>query len=260
MASPSLTRVRGPVTAWTLLLLVVLAGCSPSSAITAEGADTPPPPELDRLTIAAPKDGATVTSSTVVVSGTAPDGADVVREVRFGRDEHVTANGGRWSMEIVLDEGDNLLTFRLGDDEATSSTLLVSLAGGSSSAATPEPTSTPDVDPTEAVETEAPDATDEPDAADMSVKVVKRTSSVARNGTASVTIKTVKGATCSIDVRYHSGSSTASGLGNKKSDGSGKVAWKWQVGGRTAKGSYPIYIACEKGDRYGNTQTTFRVR
>ena len=92
------------------------------------------------------------------------------------------------------------------------------------------------------------------------MKVTKHTSSVARNQTASVTIKTTKGASCSIDVEYNSGPSTAAGLGTKKANSSGTITWKWKVGGRTARGTYPIYISCEKGDREGTAETSFRVR
>ena len=130
-------------------------------------------------------------------------------------------------------------------------------AGGSESPAdvgTPlpfvaEPTETPEPEPTAAP---APKA--------LSVKVTKRTASVRRNGTASVTIKTGKGARCSINVEYASGSATAAGLIDKKANASGVVTWSWKVGGRTTTGRWPIDITCDLGSRSGHVSTSFVVR
>jgi hypothetical protein len=80
------------------------------------------------------------------------------------------------------------------------------------------------------------------------------------NDTASVSIKTAKGAKCSIDVEYASGSSTAKGLGTKKANSKGAITWKWKVGGRTTPGEWPISIYCTKGDRSGDASTSFTVR
>src|SRR4051794_27169821 len=232
--------------------------CSPSGTIVAEGDGTPVPAGSDRLIILTPRDGITVTDPQLTITGVAPEGSDVVRVVSLGRDEHTTATGGHWSMPVELDPGDNLLTFRLGTDATSSSTLLVTMAGlgGDTASAEPRPIDEPDA--TAEPDSEAPDPTST--GADLPVKVTKHTSSVARNETAYVTIKASKGASCSIDVVYDSGSSTATGLGDKKADGSGAVTWKWKVGGRTAKGTYPVYVTCEKGDREGDAQTSFRVR
>ena len=104
-----------------------------------------------------------------------------------------------------------------------------------------------------------PVATDPPLAADLAVTVTKRTSRVPRNGTASVSIKTAKNASCSIDVQYASGSSSASGLVDKTANAAGVVKWSWKVGGRTTKGTWPIYITCDLGDRSGSVNTEFTV-
>jgi glucodextranase-like protein len=242
------------------LVLVMLAGCSPSGAITQEGDATPPPVSADELVITSPEDGATVSDGIVTVTGTAPDGADVVRDARFGRDDHTTATGGQWSMQVELDEGDNLLTFRVGDAATTSATLAITFApGGVGVVESPAAEQTPEAEDTPVPES-TPEATADPEPKPLSVKVTKRTSSVPRNATASVTIKTTKGARCTIDVVYNSGSSQAAGLGPKKANSSGSITWKWKVGGNTAKGTYPIYVSCEKGDREGSADTTFRVR
>lgn len=249
---------RGSVRRAAVLLiasaLVTLSACGPTGAISDNGEATLPPMSSDRLVITTPDDQTIVTEPDLIVTGIAPVGADVVREVRFGRDDHATATGGRWSMHVELDEGDNLLTFRIGDEEATSATLLVTLESDTRAAESPnsEPTDEPK-------ETSWPQEADSsPDS--LAVKVAKRTTSVPRNGTASVSIKTTEGATCDIEVIYNSGPSTAAGLGTKKANSSGAVTWKWKVGGRTAKGTYPIHITCIKGDRNGSADTTFRVR
>lgn len=95
---------------------------------------------------------------------------------------------------------------------------------------------------------------------DLSVKLTKRTTSVARNAKASVTIKTTKGAECGIDVQYGSGSSSASGLQPKTANSKGAVTWKWTVARSIAKGRVPIVVTCTLGDRAGRLDTAFRVK
>jgi hypothetical protein len=103
--------------------------------------------------------------------------------------------------------------------------------------------------------------TDPPDVIfDLAVKVTKRTSSVARNARASVTVKTTKGAECGIDVQYPSGSSTADGLEPKSTNASGVITWKWVVARDVKKGSVPIVITCTLGDQSGRADTSFKVK
>ena len=185
-----------------LLMVATLAvvACSSSGAITVDGDATPPPQEADPLAITAPDDGTTVADDTIVVEGTAPSGSEVTLDVRLGRDVHSVVTGGRWTMRVKLEEGDNLLVFRLGRDATTSATLFV-ISAPSGGGPTETDTASPEPEPI-AEATPEPDPTAEPEPADLSVRVTKRTSSVARNSTASVTIKTVKGSTCSILVEY----------------------------------------------------------
>jgi hypothetical protein len=50
----------------------------------------------------------------------------VTRDVSFGLDQHATADGtGHWAMTVGLDEGENNLVFRLGDDRSTEKRLRV---------------------------------------------------------------------------------------------------------------------------------------
>jgi hypothetical protein len=105
------------------------------------------------------------------------------------------------------------------------------------------------------------DPTEPPDVVfDLAVKLTKRTASVARNATASVTIKTTKGAECGIDVQYGSGSSTAQGLEPKSANSKGAITWKWLVGRNTSKGSVPIVITCTLGELSGRLDSSFKVK
>lgn len=249
---------RGLILA-ALVTVLMVAGCD-SGVVTETGTGSIPPAAADALTIDSPGDGDQVTSSALLVKGTAPDGADVVRDVSFGPDDHTTATGGQWSMLVQLDQGENLLTFRIGDDKATSATLRVIYAPGTAQASSSAEATPPAQASSSAESTPEAEPTEAPTPKPLSVKVTERTTSVPRNATASVTIKTASGAQCMIAVYYPSGISEAKGLGPKKANSSGVITWKWQVGGNTSKGTHQIDIDCEKGELTGSTSTSFRVR
>jgi hypothetical protein len=108
--------------------------------------------------------------------------------------------------------------------------------------ATPKPTPRPTPKPT-------PHPTPKPTAkpaASLSVTVVSLTSPVSAGQDATLAIRTAAGATCSIEVVYESGPSTAAGLGTKTASSSGNVSWTWKVGSRTSAGTWPIYVTCSK--------------
>jgi len=72
------------------------------------------------LTIESPQDGQAVATKEVTVIGLAPPGLGVTRDVSFGFDQHATADGtGHWAMSVSLDEGQNDIVFRIGDDHST---------------------------------------------------------------------------------------------------------------------------------------------
>ena len=67
-----------------------------------------------------PVDGATVDEHLVVVRGLARPGSVITRDIPFWFDDHTTADSaGRWSFAVSLTEGENVLTFRMGDDMST---------------------------------------------------------------------------------------------------------------------------------------------
>ena len=91
------------------------------------------------------------------------------------------------------------------------------------------------------------------------IKIANAPGRVSRNAYASLTAKTKAGARCSIDVEYASGSSTASGLGDKTVGASGLVTWKWRVGSNTSKGSWPIYVFCSRKGVDGQATSSIKV-
>ena len=73
-----------------------------------------------------PEDGATVTTKTIVVRGTAAAGSRIVRDIPSAPDQSTrSGSDGTWSLKVTLKNGVNNLRFRLGDEKATTRTLLV---------------------------------------------------------------------------------------------------------------------------------------
>jgi micrococcal nuclease len=64
---------------------------------------------------------------------------------------------------------------------------------------------------------------------------------------ATLQARTTPNTSCSIEVDYASGPSTAAGLVAKTSDGGGNVSWTWKVGTNTTRGSWPITVTCGSG-------------
>jgi hypothetical protein len=78
------------------------------------------------LSILSPVDGQAVVTKEVVVIGLAPPGLTVTQDISFGLDQHTTVDGtGHWAIKVGLNEGDNKLTFRIGDDNSTRQTIRV---------------------------------------------------------------------------------------------------------------------------------------
>lgn len=102
---------------------------TPSPALTPDPTSQPSPQPTAPpagLVIDFPVDGEVVRSRRINVIGTAPPGATVTRHVPFWFDDHTTAgDDGLWMMPVELAEGENRLTFRIGDDADTAQVLLV---------------------------------------------------------------------------------------------------------------------------------------
>ena len=78
------------------------------------------------LDFRSPEDGATVTSPSIVVRGTAPAGSRVVRDIPSAPDQSTRAGSdGTWSLRVTLKRGTNDLRFRLEDKKETTRVLRV---------------------------------------------------------------------------------------------------------------------------------------
>jgi len=87
---------------------------------------TPVPALITGLTITSPSDGQSVATKEVTVIGTAPPGLTITQDISFGPDQHTTVDGtGHWAIKVGLNDGENRLTFRIGDDQSTKKTIRV---------------------------------------------------------------------------------------------------------------------------------------
>jgi micrococcal nuclease len=105
-----------------MFLASIVAGCgSQASSIQPSSASA----NSDDFAITWPADGAVSETRIISVTGSAPDGARIVRDIPFALDAQVGSIGGRWSMSVDLAEGENELTLRIGDEKATAKTITV---------------------------------------------------------------------------------------------------------------------------------------
>jgi hypothetical protein len=91
-----------------------------------DGTPAGPSAPIVGLTIQSPADGQAVATKEVTVIGIAPPGLTITRDVSFNLDQHATADGSvHWAINVGLDEGENNLVFRIGDDRSTEQRLRV---------------------------------------------------------------------------------------------------------------------------------------
>ena len=70
------------------------------------------------LTITEPAGGTVVNAETTTVRGTAPADTEVIWDIPARPDQRTLSDAqGAWRMEVQLEVGDNVLTFRLADDD-----------------------------------------------------------------------------------------------------------------------------------------------
>jgi micrococcal nuclease len=100
-----------------LVIGLSLAACGATGVADGE-------PETGVLTIRSHDDGQVVHKERIRIKGSAPPGAEIVRDISLAPDDRTTANpGGKWSMAVELDRGENELTFRIGDADETAITI-----------------------------------------------------------------------------------------------------------------------------------------
>jgi micrococcal nuclease len=94
----------------------------------------------------------------------------------------------------------------------------------------------------------------------LPLSVVSLSSPVQPFTDATIQARTAPGAHCEITVTYQSGPSVAKGLVPKQADSRGDIAWRWRVGSDTTPGTWPIIVACSKGQDRAQVETAFEVR
>ena len=104
--------------------------------------------------------------------------------------------------------------------------------------------------------TASPPATALPAPAQTVVTFLNAPLTVARGQNATLKAKTAPNTSCSIEVDYSSGPSSAAGLVTKASDGAGNVSWTWKVGTNTTRGIWPITVTCGSGMAQTNITVT----
>jgi len=94
---------------------------------------------------------------------------------------------------------------------------------------------------------------------ELFLDLVSVTSPVGTGEEATVAVKTLPGAECTIRVRYQSGWSTAAGLYSKQADEHGEISWTWYVGPETTPGTWLIYVTAKLGEQVARLETHFAV-
>lgn len=145
-SSPSMPLIVGVLAVAAVLITYVLLSrpqpgptTQPSPQVVGSGGVTitfqpgvsqaAPSAPIMALSIQSPADGQTVATRDVTVIGLAPPGLRITRDISFGLDQHATADGtGHWAINVQLDEGQNELVFRIGDDRSTEQRVRVTYA------------------------------------------------------------------------------------------------------------------------------------
>ncbi len=94
---------------------------------------------------------------------------------------------------------------------------------------------------------------------ELFLDLVSVTSPVEIGEEATVAVKTLPGAECTIRVRYQSGWCTAAGLYSKQADGHGGVSWTWYVGPEATPGTWLIYVTSRLNEEVARLETYFTV-
>lgn len=83
----------------------------------------------------------------------------------------------------------------------------------------------------------------------VSAAVRMISSPVAPGENASITVNTLPGVDCSVEVKYNEVKSTDSGLKLKKADEYGNVSWTWTVEEYVPVGTWPVNVTCVSKDK-----------
>ncbi|HLQ47948.1 MAG TPA: hypothetical protein VK233_03170, partial [Candidatus Dormibacteraeota bacterium] len=95
-------------------------GAAPGGGLVPGSSAAAPSALIVGLTIESPRDGQAVATKDITVIGIAPPGLTITRDISFGLDQHAMVDGtGHWAISVGLDNGENKLKFRIGDDHST---------------------------------------------------------------------------------------------------------------------------------------------
>ena len=97
-------------------------------------------------------------------------------------------------------------------------------------------------------------------AIEVPVELVRLTSPVVPYTDATIVVKALPGAACTIVVLYKSGPSRARGLVAQDVNSRGVVSWTWRVGSNTTPGRWPVIVRCSARDDVGELRTLLEVR
>ena len=101
-------------------------GAAPAGGVLPGSSGAAPSALIVGLTIVSPQDGQAVATKDVTVIGVAPPGLTITRDISLGLDQHATTDGtGHWAINVSLDNGENKLVFRIGDDHSTEHSIRV---------------------------------------------------------------------------------------------------------------------------------------
>lgn len=76
---------------------------------------------------------------------------------------------------------------------------------------------------------------------------------------ASISVRTLPGSKCKIEVLYNKIPAVDPGLSPKIADDFGTVSWDWTVGPDTLPGMWPVNVTCARHGRMGFVQATLDV-
>ena len=123
----------------------------------------------------------------------------------------------------------------------------------------PTPTCTP-ILPTATYTPAPPTPVEAPAEAALTIEIESLTSPVRPGAHATLVIRTLPGAYCTITVYYKSGPSKAKGLDPKEADEAGRVSWTWKVGTKTTPGTWSIVVTASIDGQTASVRIPFEVQ
>lgn len=112
----------------------------------------------------------------------------------------------------------------------------------------PEPIVSTEMKPAKKV---AASTVDVPKNAPVGVSLQQFSSVVKPGQNASIAVRTLKTAACTVKVTYDTKQSTDAGLIPKTADEYGSVTWAWTVEPYRPKGKWPVEVTCAHGSKSG---------